>query len=66
VAAPRGRPHDVEDRAVVDGCQVDVVEAIRAVTGSGVDFSYYEFDQIDEAARDAVGGTVIKPVLRIR
>jgi Zn-dependent alcohol dehydrogenase len=28
--------------------------------------TYYDFDQINEAARDAEGGTVIKPVLRIR
>jgi aryl-alcohol dehydrogenase len=139
---------DVGATHVVDASQADVVEAIRAVTGSGVDFSleatgvpavlrsavdslapmgvcgvvgappfgaevsldvntilaggrvirgivagesvpseffpklvelwqlgrfpvdrmmtYYDFDQINEAARDAEGGTVIKPVLRIR
>jgi hypothetical protein len=27
--------------------------------------TYYDFDQIDQAAKDAEAGLVIKPVLRI-
>jgi aryl-alcohol dehydrogenase len=27
--------------------------------------TFYDFDQIDQAAKDAEAGTVIKPVLRI-
>ena len=41
------------------------VEAARGEESEGCGVKNYDFDQIDQAAKDAEAGIVVKPVLRI-
>jgi D-arabinose 1-dehydrogenase-like Zn-dependent alcohol dehydrogenase len=64
VVDERGAPFAIEDLELGELRDDEVLVEIAASRICHTDLTFYDFEQIEQAARDAESGGVIKPVLR--